>query len=140
MKISELLELTKEKTIAEIAKESLDISEKTARQALKRAGAYSLVGKNGWFFDESENPENLEKSIYFFADQVKQEQNGIYKEAANVPTYEGTSDQVIRKRHSFDLDVSLMKQCKLRSVQEDRPLYTLVEDALRAYLKDDEPL
>lgn len=138
MKISEILELTKEKPIAEVAKESLEISEKTARKALKRAGAYSLVGKNGWFFDESENPENLEKSIYYFADQVKQEESEIYKEAANVPTYQGTEDHVLRKRHSFDLDVSLMKKCKIKSVQEDRPLYTLVEDALRAYLKEDE--
>lgn len=142
MKISEILEMTQQKTIAEIAKESLDISEKTARQALKRAGCYSIVGKNGWYFDESENPENLDESIYYFADQVKKERNSILKDAANVQTYKGTGNgiEIPRKRHSFDLDVRLVKELKLKCVRDDITLYEAVEDAIRAYLKEERPL
>lgn len=137
MKISELLELTQHKTIAEIAKESLEISEKTARQALKRAGCYSIVGKNGWYFDESENPKNLDESIYYFAAQVKQEQNVLLKDAANVQTYTGNKALVLRKRHSFDLDVRLVKELKLKSVREDITMYEAVENAIRLYLNED---
>lgn len=137
MKIREILELTQQKPIAEIAKESLEISEKTARKALNRAGAYSIVGKAGWFFDDTENPENLEKSIYEFADQIKAEEKEIHKQAANVQTYEGTGIQVARKRHSFDLDVNLMKKLKLKCVQEDITLYEAVEKAIRLYLNED---
>lgn len=138
MLISEIIELTQEQTIAQIAKERLSISEKTARAALKRAGCYTIVGKPGWIFDDTENPENFHKSIYYFADQVKKEQSGILKDAANLPTYEQTDAPAYRKRHSFDLDVRLMKQLKLRSVQQDKPLYLVVEEAVRDYLQKDD--
>lgn len=140
MKISEILELSKEKPMADIAKDHLTIGEKTARRALKRAGAYSIVGKNGWFFDESENPENLEQSIYHFADQLKEEEKVFLQQAANVQTYERTGVEIPRKRHSFDLDVRLMKELKLRCVQEDITLYEAVENAIRLYLKEDPSL
>ncbi|EIM05340.1 hypothetical protein A1A1_16790, partial [Planococcus antarcticus DSM 14505] len=44
---------------------------------------------------------------------------------------------VPRKRHSFDLDVRLVKQLKLKSVQDDKPLYETVEEAIRLYLLKD---
>lgn len=140
MLIRDILELTKEKTIAEIAKEHLTIGEKPARKALNRAGCYTTVGTPGWFLDETENPENKEKSIYEFAELVKQEEAGILKQAANVQTYEGTGIMVPRKRHSFDLDVRLMKELKLKCVREDLTLYEAVENAIRAYLKEDDAL
>jgi hypothetical protein len=133
MKIKDVLELVKDKPIAEVAKESLTIGEKPARQALKLAGCYTIVGQSGWFFDDSENPNNLEKSIYDFADQVKQQHDTILKSAANLGTNEETSF-VPRKRHSFDLDVRLVKELKLHCVREDLTLYEVVEDAIRGYL------
>ena len=137
MKISEVMELSKTKTIAEIAKEYLTIGEKPARQALKQAGCYSVVGQSGWFFDDSENPDNLDKSIYEFAEQVKQQQAGIYKATANLRMNEDTSNSLFipRKRHSFDLDVRLVKELKLHCVKEDRTLYEVVEDAIREYME-----
>lgn len=139
MKISEIVELSKEKTVADIAKDHLSIGEKTARAALKRAGCHSTVGKAGWIFDDTEHPENLDKTIYYFADLVKQEEASTLKDMANLPTFERPDGQSYRKRHSFDLDVRLVKELKLRAVQQDRQLYLLVEDAIRDYLnKDDE--
>lgn len=137
MKISEVMELSKTKTIAEIAKEHLTIGEKPARQALKQAGCYSIVGQAGWFLDESENPDNLDKSIYEFAEQVKQQQNGIYKATANLRMNEDTSNGLFipRKRHSFDLDVRLVKELKLHCVKEDKTLYEVVEAAIREYMQ-----
>lgn len=137
MKIREILELSQRKPIAEIAKDHLTIGEKPARAALNRAGCYTIVGQAGWIFDDTENPENLDKSIYEFADLVKQERTDILKQAANVQTYEGTGPMVLRKRHSFDLDVNLMKKLKLKCVQEDITLYEAVENAIRLYLNED---
>lgn len=140
MKISEVLEMSKHTPLATIAKERLTIGEKTARKALNRAGCYTTVGQAGWYLDESENPENLNKSIYEFADLVKQEQNENLKQAANVQTYEGTGIEIPRKRHSFDLDVRLMKELKLKCVREDMTLYEAVENAIKHYLEEDKTL
>ncbi len=134
MNISELIELTQTKTIAEIAKEYLTIGEKPAREALKQAGCYTIVGQAGWFFDESENPDNLEKSIYEFADQVKHQREGVLKAMANLGTNDD-SEFVPRKRHSFDLDVRLVKELKLHCVREDKTLYEVVESAIREYME-----
>ena len=135
MNISEVLEMSTRKPIAEIARDHLTIGEKTARQALKRAGCYSIVGQPGWFLDESENPENLDKSIYLFAEQIKEERAALLKEAANVQTYKRPGPDVQRKRHSFDLDVKLVKKLKLKCVREDINLYEAVEEAINLYLQ-----
>lgn len=135
MNIKEIIELTQTKTIAEIAKDHLTIGEKPARQAMKQAGCYSIVGQAGWFFDESENPENLDKSIYEFADKVKQQEIGVLKAMANLGTNVET-DFLPRKRHSFDLDVRLVKELKIHCVKKDKTLYEVVEEALRAYLDE----
>lgn len=136
MKIKEVLELTQQQPIDVIAKERLTIGEKTARKALREAGCYSIVGKAGWHFDDSYHPENLEQSIYYFAEKAKEQHNAVLRTAANVQTNQGEAGY--RKRHSFDLDVALVKSLKVKCVQNDIPLYVAVEDALRAYLKDDE--
>lgn len=139
MKIKEILELTKEKPLAEVAKDHLSIGEKPARKALTMAGCFTIVGQSGWHFGNMEDPANLEKSIYEFAEEIKQEEKNNYLQAANLPTYELPAGQPYRKRHSFDLDVRLVKELKLRSVQQDKQLYLVVEDAIRDYLnKDDE--
>lgn len=133
MLISEVLELVKEKPLAQVAKEHLTIGEKPARLAMQRAGCYSIVGQAGWFLDESENPDNLNKSIYDFADQVKREEAAMLKAAANLETFTETI-YIPRKRHSFDLDVRIVKELKMYCVREDKNLYEVVESALQAYL------
>ena len=168
MNIGEVLELTKEKRLSEIAKEHLTIGEKPAREALKKAGCYSLSGKKGWFFDGDN--EVLNKSIYDFTNvttkQQKNEGDNVLRdkttkepinvtidEIINETTNETTNkkaeaqnrteqrnnetteeQKIVRKRVSFDLDVSLMKQLKIKSVMDERNLYELVEDALQDYL------
>lgn len=140
MKISEVIEMSKEKPLSVIAKDHLEIGEKTARKALNRAGCYATVGQAGWHMGDTENADNLHKSIYEFADLVKQEEAESLKQAANVQTYEGASLSVLRKRHSFDLDVNLMKRLKLKCVQEDITLYEAVENAIKQYLEEDKSL
>lgn len=131
MKISEVIAMTQERTIAEIAKNNLTIGEKMARKALKLAGCYSTVGKAGWFFEEGEDPENLNKTIYYFADQVRELERTMLKDTANVDS----NVYIPRKRHSFDLDVRIVKDLKLHCVKNDLTLYEAVESAISEYLE-----
>lgn len=137
MIIKDILDLTQTKTIAEIAKELLTIGEKPAREAMKQAGCYSIVGKPGWFFDESADRGNLNESIYVFADQAKKEKEASLKAITNQGSNEGWSENqmIPRKRHSFDLDVRLVKQLKVHCVKQDKTLYEVVEKSIRDYLE-----
>lgn len=185
MKIGELLKLTKTKKISDIAKESLDIGEKPTREALKKAGCFSISGKSGWFFEGDKNV--LEQSIYDFSPpkkinrttgkatanvstkepkkeltlepsnlpakeemnlaetqtavteeptnvRTKEPMNVSTKETKNVSTNEPKT--IIRKRSSFDIDVELMKELKIKAVLNDKNVYEMVETAIRNYLKD----
>lgn len=135
MKIREILELTKSKTIATIARDQLFIGEKPARSALKKAGCYSIVGKSGWYFDELENPQNLDKSIYDFAKKVQEEEKAVIQYVRNLDIDRGNKEGVVRKRHSFDLDVRLTKILKVYCAQKELTLYEVVEDSINKYLK-----
>lgn len=177
MKIGEILELTQTKNIASIAKESLDIGEKPTREALKKAGCFSISGKSGWFFEG--DPNVLEQSIYDFSPPKKinrtttkatanvstkepkkeltlepsnvsakeemnlaETQTAVTKELANVRTKEpmnvSTNEPktIIRKRSSFDIDVELMKELKIKAVLSEKNVYEMVETAIRNYLKE----
>jgi hypothetical protein len=157
MKIREILELTQTEPLATIAKERLTIGEKTAREALKKAGCYSISGKKGWYYDGDESV--LEQSIYDFVSPrkiVRKEINSAKKEVsataekakANVttkeltlqPTNERTNKRknelsnVVRKRASFDIDVELLRELKVQAALRDRNIYEMVETAIRQYL------
>ncbi|BCC56169.1 hypothetical protein [Bacillus cereus] len=127
-----------------IAKEHLTIGEKPAREALKKAGCYATSGKKGWFFDG--DAEILEKSIYDFA-TVKATANPRTKKQISTKTKDvnnkgdeepmnGTTNDVKnkRKRASFDIDVDLLKQLKVKAVLEEKNLYDLVEQAIKDFL------
>ena len=133
MKIKEIIDLTKQKPLAKIAKENLSIGEKPTRKAMQRAGCYTIVGQPGWIFDDSQNPINLERSIYDFYEEVKAVEKEEILQMAKVGTNEET-DYIPRKRHSFDLDVRLVKELKLHCVEEDKTLYEAVEKSIRDYL------
>ena len=142
MKIKEIIELSQEKRIDVIAKEHLDIGEKPTRAALKLAGAVPQKGKRGWVFEGPS--ENLEKSIYDFAQvkaskpkanvrtkEEKKKTTNEQNDKMNTSTNEGKKK---RKRASFDIEDKLLKSVKIQAVIEDRPIYEVVEDALRNYL------
>ncbi|MFJ5625691.1 hypothetical protein ACIQD3_24220 [Peribacillus loiseleuriae] len=151
MKIGEILELTKTKSLAEIAKEHLSVGKEKARDALKRAGCYSKNGVKGWFCDDQ---NVLEQSIYDFVELSKinrkprpnlrtNERNDKKNQRSNVhekrakDEIELTIEQtnVIRKRSSFDIDVELMKDLKIQAIVHDRTVYEIVETAVRQYLE-----
>lgn len=141
MKVSEILELTKTMPISEIAKTHLNIGEKPARAALKYAGAYTIVGQSGWFLDKDVEPSILDRSIYELSDEVKEERARELKLAANLGSNlrdEEEQPSIHRKRHSFDLDVALVKTLKLHCVKQDKKLYEAVETAIRNYLIEHE--
>ena len=136
MKIGEILKLTQEKRLSDIAKEHLNIGEKPTREALKNAGCYSLSGKKGWYFDGDEGI--LEKEIYEFTKtkptakvRTKVNKNEGSKKEMNITVEEQKNG---RKRASFDLDAELLKQLKVKAVLEDKNIYELVEQAIAEFL------
>lgn len=135
MKIRDILALTQEKRLSEIAKEHLNIGEKPAREALKNAGCYSQSGKKGWYFDGDE--EILDKEIYEFTKAkanvvTKKVKNEGNKKDMNTKTEEQKNE---RRRASFDLDAELLKQLKIKAVIEDKNIYELVEQAIKEFLE-----
>ncbi|HFK1501376.1 TPA: hypothetical protein ACGXMW_005834 [Bacillus paranthracis] len=144
MKIRDIIDLTKKEPLNKIAKERLDIGEKPTREALKLAGCYATSGKKGWFFDG--DAEILEKSIYDFV-TAKPTANVRTKKTNNIktkvdnnkgeeePMNKTTNDvKNKRKRASFDIDVDLLKQLKVKAVLEEKNLYDLVEQAIKDFL------
>ncbi|HDR4617626.1 TPA: hypothetical protein QCQ90_005299 [Bacillus cereus] len=161
MKIKDILELTKTRKVAEIAKEFLEVGEKKAVEGLKKAGCTFTSGKPGWYLAEGMNESVLEQSLYDFVAPTKgkakanvstkeptlqpsnvvkaveeikkgKEEVATTKEQTNVRTLEPKS--VIRKRSSFDIDVELMKELKIQAVIHDKNIYEIVETAIRKEL------
>lgn len=64
------------------------------------------------------------------------------KELDTKPTNQPKSESVkegkskLRKRASFDIDASLLKELKIFAITEDKNVYEIVERAIRAYLKE----
>lgn len=145
MKIRDILVLTKEKRLSEIAKEHLDIGEKPARLALKNAGCFYESGKKGWHFKGDE--KILDMEIYEFsnpkASGKSKKNNGVNIENKKdekivekvVELKEVTEE---RKRASFDLNVDLLKRLKIIAVYEDKKIYEIVEKALLDYINKNE--
>lgn len=176
MKIKEVLELTQTMRLSDLAKEHLEVGEKKALEALKKAGCYAISGKRGWYY--SGDPAVLEQSIYDFTTKTintrpkangsnrttnkpkqtntknvvnkpkptvltKEEKPEVedYNEdffkltGEEIPTViKRTGEEVKRKRMSFDLDTELLKELKIEGIREERPLYEMVENAIRHYL------
>lgn len=164
MKIGEIIELTQTTPLNEIAKEHLTIGEKKAREGMKAAGAEPQRGKKGWIFNgypenleksiyefvepsqrgrrkvtaepaanvPTNKPENQPK-----IERTKVDTNQPTAEPVNEPENHAPHPQtpVIRKRSSFDIDVELTRQLRIKAVMEDKNIYEMVEQAIRDYLK-----
>lgn len=166
MKIKEILELTQSEPLNKIAKERLEIGEKPTREALKKAGCFNQSGKRGWFFNGDESvleqsiydfappkkinrqtttrPKATTRPNANVSTNVTNEQNKKVTKEANeltreqvAPTLEQTSEKtIVRKRSSFDIDVELMKELKIKAIIHEKNVYEIVETAIRKYLKE----
>lgn len=82
MKIKDILELTKTRKVAEIAKEFLEVGEKKAVEGLKKAGCTFTSGKPGWYLAEGINESVLEKSLYEFVTPTKGKAKAVKSNAS----------------------------------------------------------
>ena len=164
MLIKEIVEGIKQgKTLAVIGKD-IGVGKEKLSASLKNAG-YEFSRQEGWFFGgEGEQPlekdfrefiEGVKKANVSTKERKKEKtkepKNQRSNESSNVPakeeikqaneqvapTLETTNERsnVVRKRHSFDLDVELIKELKIQAVIHDRNLYEMVETAIGQYLK-----
>lgn len=117
----------------------------TIQRWMNKAGYY-YNDVDGWFYTESADQRKIEKP----KKKLKSEPTNKPKsQPKKEPTLETTKEQmnvlsvqqqphtmgIIRKRTSFDLDVNLIKQLKIKAVMDDRNVYEIVEQAIREHLK-----
>ncbi|MFC9601717.1 hypothetical protein ACFTQL_28760 [Peribacillus butanolivorans] len=161
MKISELLELTQSKKLADIAKESLDIGEKRTVEALKKAGCYSISGKRGWHFDGKSSV--LEQSIYEYStpskrgiDSPQKEVSATLEKATVVtnpnfqlsnepenkqvgkPTIQPTKNKTSKpamKKVTYEIEEQLHDELKIKSIREKRTVSEIVNEIIKRGLQ-----
>lgn len=147
MIIKEIIDMTKEKPIAIIARDHLEIGEKKLREILKDIGGHHQKGQRGWTFEG--NPEDLERSIYDFVQDGRkakattkeqknkvagEQQKNVSHETLNKTTGE-RSQQGTKKRASFDIDVEALKKIKIHAIEEDMKISEIVEIAIFSYIE-----
>lgn len=96
MLIKDLLKLTHEKPLKDIAKDDLSIGREKARNALKKAGCYHQNGIKGWHCDD----ENiLNQSIYDYVEgkQYKPRKNSPKGEFNGTPSLETSTNASVEK-------------------------------------------
>jgi hypothetical protein len=147
MIIKEIIDMTKEKPIAIIARDHLEIGEKKLREILKDIGGQHQKGQRGWTFEG--NPEDQERSIYDFVQDgrkakatTKEQPNKITGETSSITTGERSlrttgerSQQGTKKRASFDIDVEALKKIKIHAIEEDMKISEIVEIAIFSYIE-----
>ena len=154
MIIKEIIDMTKEKPIAIIARDHLEIGEKKLREILKDIGGQHQKGQRGWTFEG--NPEDQERSIYDFVqdgrkakattkeqpnkitgEQIKNVSHETLNENTNETLYkvtDETSQQRTKKRASFDIDVENLKKLKHYAIDEDLNLSDVVDRVIYLFL------
>lgn len=105
MLIREIIQMSKEKPIRQIAKDHLEIGEKKLTDTLKRIGATNQRGKRGWDFRG--NSDFLELSIYDLVEDGRKASAGT-KEQINKDT-ESQMKNVSRETINENTDPQLNK-------------------------------
>ena len=153
MKIGEILELTQHKRISEIAKENLDVGEKKAVEALKKAGCYSIGGKRGWYFDGDK--EVLEHSIYDYVAYSQRKGTIKPKVVINPTSQLPTNTETIQdgntkkkqenkqsnnpinkpmKKVTYEIEEQLHDELKIKSIREKRNVSEIVNEIIKKAL------
>ncbi|PSL41258.1 hypothetical protein B0H94_1204 [Salsuginibacillus halophilus] len=69
-------------------------------------------------------------------EETVEEENVSRKEGKKMTTNQTT--KIERKRVSFDLRTDLHKRMKMQALQEERNIYEIIEEAVEAYLEENE--
>lgn len=84
---------------------------------------------------EEMNQANIQTAVTEPTNERTKERKSLKtKEPKNISTNKPKT--IIRKRSSFDIDVELMKELKVKAVLNDKNVYEMVETAIRNYLKE----
>lgn len=145
--ILDVIEFNKQMKFLDVAKTHAPVGREKLREAMKLAGATFDQQTKRWYIQEG-HPNEKKRVLDFVQSsrivKLKQEKP---KEALRVDPVTGQSqldddyfeiemkrEQIVRKKVSLDLDVTLHKNLKYIALEKDIKLYELVESVLRNYV------
>lgn len=145
--IFEVTKLNEEMKFLDLAKEHAPVGKEKLREALKSAGATFDQRTKRWHIDR--NHPNADKKVLDFVQSSRvsaPKPKKITSEPLKIDPVTGQSqldddyfaietrpEQIVRKKVSLDMDVSLHKKLKQIALQNDLKLYQLVEKVLKEY-------
>lgn len=145
--ILEVTKLNESMKFLDLAKEHAPVGKEKLREALKSAGATFDQRTKRWHIDRSH--PNADKKVLDFVQSSRVRTPKPKKNATEplkVDPVTGQSqldddyfaietrlEQIVRKKVSLDMDVSLHKKLKQIALQNDLKLYQLVEKVLKEY-------
>ena len=107
---------------------------KTKKTKTESVSSKSIMIENGDKIVMTQYPRK--KVIEDKTDEVTEYNPDFFEMTGEeVPKVENPpNEEIKRKRMSFDLDTELLKELKIEGIREERPLYEMVENAIRHYL------
>ncbi len=145
--IFEVTKLNEDMKFLDLAKEYAPVGKEKLREALKSAGATFDQRTKRWHIDRSH--PNADKKVLDFVQSSRvstPKPKKIASEPLKIDPVTGQSqldddyfaivtrpEQIVRKKVSLDMDVTLHKKLKKIALENDFTLYELVEKVLRDY-------
>jgi len=146
--IFEVTKLNEDMKFLDLAKEHAPVGKEKLREALKSAGATFDQRTKRWHIDRSH--PNADKKVLDFVQSSRvntPKPKKISSEPLKIDPVTGQSqlddeyfaiemkpEQIVRKKVSLDMDVSLHKKLKQIALLNDIKLYELIEGILRDYV------
>lgn len=146
--IFEVTKLNEDMKFLDLAKEHAPVGKEKLREALKSAGATFDQRTKRWYI-ESSHP-NADKKVLDFVQSSRvsaPKSKKIATEPLKIDPVTGQSqldddyfaietkpEQIVRKKVSLDMDVSLHKKLKQIALLNDIKFYELIEGILRDYV------
>lgn len=146
--ILDVIEFNKQMKFLDVAKTHAPVGREKLREAMKLAGATFDQQTKRWHIQEGHPNEKKRVLDFVQSSRITKPKQEKTKDPLRVDPVTGQSqlddeyfmietkpEKVIRKKVSFDLDVTLHKRLKHFALEEDIKLYELIEGILRDYIR-----
>ncbi|WP_312755985.1 hypothetical protein [Rummeliibacillus suwonensis] len=148
LRILDVIEFNKQMKFLDVAKTYAPVGREKLREAMKLAGATFDQQTKRWHIQEGHPNEKKRVLDFVQSSRITKPKQEKAQEPLRVDPVTGQSqlddgyfeietkqEKIIRKKVSFDLDISLHKHLKRIALENDVKLYELVEGVLKEYVR-----